>query len=258
MRKLIKILAIVGAVVLLGLGGVIYFTAGMVDTAEKFFTCLRDDQYQQAYGLLSRDFKATTSMDELKAYVAKNGMNDYRAASWDNRSINGSRGTLTGSITTESGEVIPVTLNFVKGESGWKIYSLEKPSSGLLDESNNHTIPDEKEQVRLVAKSMHEFAESVNQKSMQQFHQYISNLWRSQFSVKQLDDAYGSLYASGTDLTVLDRLSPQFTQKASIDENGVLLLQGVYPTRPSKVSFSQKYIYEGFGWKLMGFNINIK
>ena len=109
-----------------------------------------------------------------------------------------------------------------------------------------------------MSKSMHVFAESVNSKSMQSFHDYISHLWQQQFSVKQLDDAYGKLYAANVDLTVLDRYSPQFSSKASIDEDGVLLIAGVYPTKPSKVVFSQKYIYEGLGWKLMGFNIQFE
>jgi len=84
------------------------------------------------------------------------------------------------------------------------------------------------------------------------------NLWQQQFSVRKLDEAYGSLYKAGVDLTVLDKYSPQFTAKPSIDEDGVLLIQGVYPARLNQVVFSQKYIYKGLGWKLMGFNIRFE
>jgi hypothetical protein len=56
----------------------------------------------------------------------------------------------------------------------------------------------------------------------------------------------------------LDQLSPQFTQKALINEDGVLIIQGQYPTTPSALIFVSKYIYEGYGWKLLGLNVEIK
>ena len=43
-----------------------------------------------------------------------------------------------------------------------------------------------------------------------------------------------------------------------IGEHGELILKGYFPTKPDQVYFEQKYLYEGLGWKLFGFSINVK
>ena len=57
---------------------------------------------------------------------------------------------------------------------------------------------------------------------------------------------------------LLDNYSPSFDEKASINEDGVLVIKGRYPTQPSQVYFEQKYITEGQDWKVIGLNVNIK
>lgn len=96
--------------------------------------------------------------------------------------------------------------------------------------------------MRLVAESMHVFAESVKEKSMAKFHSHISNLWQSRFTVDKLDKAFGAFYGMNAELTVLDNYSPQFSSKPTIDDNGVLVIAGYYPTKPNQVYFQQKCI----------------
>ena len=99
---------------------------------------------------------------------------------------------------------------------------------------------------------------SVKEKNMSRMFAHVSNLWQKQFSVEKFNEVFGSFFQFGDALMVLDEHSPQFSEKAAIDENGVLLLKGLYPTKPNQLHFEQKYIYEGLGWKLIGFNANIK
>jgi hypothetical protein len=60
------------------------------------------------------------------------------------------------------------------------------------------------------------------------------------------------------DLTVLDRLEPTIDGTPKIGEQGQLILTGHFPSQPDRVTFEQTYIYEGLGWKLIGFGFNIK
>lgn len=110
-------------------------------------------------------------------------------ASWESRSINGGRGSLIGSITTESGGIVSITLSIVKGENGWKIYSIQKPPPGIQEESSPIQMPSEQEQVQLVSKSMRVFAESVNDQSMAKYYSHVSNLWQQQFTIERFDEA---------------------------------------------------------------------
>ncbi|MCW8857661.1 MAG: hypothetical protein OQJ95_09885 [Kangiella sp.] len=258
MKTLLKVVLGLFGLIALGLVAVFFFTTDMVTTADDFFAAVKNQNMNKAYTYLSEDFKASTSKSDLQQYLNKNAISSFKEASWESRSINGGRGSLTGSISTESGGVVPITLNFVEAENGWKIYSILKPSSGIHEETISAQMPSEQEQISLVKKSIQVFAEDVNRKSMKKFHAYISNLWQRQVTVAKLDEAFGAFYNIGADMTVLANYSPQFSQKPSINEDGVLVIAGKYPTKPSQVDFEQKYIYEGLGWKLMGFNINIK
>ena len=258
MKKLISIFLGVVAVFVLALVSVFYFTADMVTSADEFFLAVKDKNIQQAYTYLSEDFQASTSEIELENYLQKNRIHKYKEASWESRSMNGGRGSLTGSITTESGGVVPITLNFVNSDNGWKIYSIQKPSSGIQEESTPLALPSEQGQVALVNEAMLVFAESVNEKSMSKLHKYSSNLFQKQFGVEKLDEAFGTFYELGIDLTLLKDYSPIFEEKVSIDEEGKMTIKGFYPTQPNKVHFTLSYAYEGLGWKLIRLGVNIK
>ncbi len=211
----------------------------------------------KAYSYLSDDFKANTSQEGLSDFLSKSGLTAFKTASWQDRSLSGGRGELTGSINTESGGVVPIKLSFVKGESGWKIYSIEKPQAGIQDLKSGQ-FPAEGDQVKLVNETMHVFALSVNEKSMAKLHAHASNLMQKEYTLQKLDEVFTPFYKIGTDFTLLDNLSPIFDEKPSLNGDGVLLIKGHYATKPSQVFFEQQYVYEGTGWKVLGLSVEVK
>ena len=257
MKKFLKVVLVIVVIVVLGLAAVFYFSAGMVKVADDFFNAVKSRDISKAYSYLSDDFKANTSQEALSDFLSKSGLTAFKTASWQDRSISGGRGELTGSINTESGGAVPIKLRFVKGESGWKIYSIEKPQAGIQDQKA-WQFPAEGDQVKLVAETMHLFALCVNEESMAKFHAHASSLMQKQYTPQKLDEAFAPFYKIGMDLTLLDNLSPIFDEKPSLNEEGVLLIKGHYATKPSQVFFEQKYIYEGLGWKVLGLNVQIK
>jgi len=258
MKKLLKILAGIGTIVVIAIVAVMFMTAGMSDTADKFFSAVKSDNYEKAYSLLSEDFKSNTSKSQLKDYLTGNTLTEFKEASWTSRSVNGGRGELTGSIITKSGGVVPISLGFVKGANDWKIYSIKKPLSGIQEETKAAQLPSETEQIKLVNDAMYIFAASVKDKSMLKMYNHVSNLWQKQFSVEEFNKAFSSFFKFGDTLMILEQFSPSFSEKATIDKDGVLLLKGLYLTKPNQIYFEQKYIYEGLGWKLIAFNVNAK
>ena len=253
---------IVGLVAFIGivLGAVFYMTAGMVDSADGFFAAVKDKDMDKAYSFLSEDFKAATSQAKLEKFLKQNAIDQFKASSWSSRSSEGGRGELVGSISTDSGGTIPITVNLVKGEDGWKIFAINKPNSGLQEESKTavNNVPSEAELVALTNQSMAAFAQAVNEKSMLSFHKQISQLWQQQYTVAQLDEAFGSFYDAGVDLTLLKGYSPQFAEIPSINSDGVLRVSGHYPTDPNQVHYEHKYIFEGMSWKLLGFSTELQ
>jgi len=81
----------------------------MVDVVERFF-----QQVGLAYNDLSEGFHDATSPEQFKVCLEKSGLQDVFEASWAFREIKNNPGELKGSVTTSSGETIPLKLNFVK------------------------------------------------------------------------------------------------------------------------------------------------
>ncbi len=258
LKTLLKVVVGIVFLIAAGVGAVFYFTSDMTDTADQFFANVRANEIDKSYALLAGQFRATTSRDELAGFIKANSLTRYSDASWGSRSIESGRGKISGTVNLDDGSSIPLTMDFVKEEGKWRIYSLYKQAAGLKEEASGIQVPDEAEIVDMVKRTDMTFAQSVNARSMQGFHSYVSRLWQGQHSVEQLDQAFDSFYQAGLDLTVLQNFAPQFSSPPALNEQNVLVVTGHYPTRPSQYHFEQKYVYEGLGWKLIGYQANVK
>lgn len=257
MKTFLKVLAGIVIVIALGIGAVWMVTGGMADVADDFFAAAREGDIPRAYSLVSDDFRAGTTEDQLADFLYDNALTDVTDASWGSRSFDGNLGVLSGSLNTGSGGVVPITLHFVKGDGGWRIYSIDKPQSGLQGGSSGPQMPSEDEIVELVAAANHAFAMSVQQGSMQTLYDTISHLWQQQTSVEELNGVFQAFIDAQLDLTVLDKVPVQFDAQPVFDENNVLVVQGHYDTSPDRVSFRHSYIREGLSWKLIGYSMDI-
>jgi hypothetical protein len=257
MKKLLKIVIGIVVVFVLAIGVVFYFTAGMADAADSFFAAIKKQDIATARSYLSEDFKASTDEAALKEFLSKGALLKFKKASWSNRQISGGRGELNGEVITETGGVVPLKLLFVKENDAWKIYGIQKPTAGLQAEESSPTIPNKSDQVALVKRAMRDFALSVNSKDMTHFHSTVSQMWQRQITPEKFNEVFGAFFNAGVDLTVLDGFEPSIEPVAELGENGNLILQGFFPTKPDQVHFKQQFIYEGVGWKLVGFKVNI-
>lgn len=270
MKKGWKIVIGLSAVIVVILAIVLFTTSGMRTTANEFFGAVKQQDMTKARTYLSEEFKASTDEDALKEFLSKSALLNFKEANWAESSINGGRGELNGTITTETGGNIPIKLLFIKENEEWKIYAMQKPTAGLQPSESAEpsasatsaaspaAIPGKAEQIALSKQSMHDFALSLKNKNMEHFRSTVSKMWQSQFTTEKLNEGYASVIKADLDLTVLDSLQPVLDGDATINEDGVLVIKGHYPTKPSVVSFECKYIYEGISWKLIGFFLDIK
>ncbi|MCB0354938.1 MAG: hypothetical protein KDD64_15500 [Bdellovibrionales bacterium] len=260
MKTLGKILLTLIVLIGIAVGAALYFTAGLVDVGDQFVTQIEGGQVQEAYDSLSEGFKSTTTQDEFVRFLSQSGIVNVGSVEWGARSIHNDQGELEGTVTTKLGAAIPLKFLFIRENGSWKILGIRKAAAGLSPEQikTGKGAPSEKEQVQMVKDTMVAFGTAVNESSMQSFHSFISQLWASQFTVEKLDQAYGSLYGKGMDFTSLVNFPPVFSHPGALDENGILIIDGYFPTKPEQLHFSQKYILEGFGWKLFGLSIHFE
>jgi hypothetical protein len=59
------------------------------------------------------------------------------------------------------------------------------------------------------------------------------------------------------DISPIRKLEPTFGRGPLIDEDGLLQIEGIYPTKPSEVRFSLGYIFEGGDWRLLKINVKL-
>ncbi len=82
---------------------------------------------EQVYALVSNSTQNDTSEEEFVAVMSQIPWSSYESFSWTERSIEGSRGHLEGSIVTIDGSSRPVFFDFVNEGGEWKIDRFNMP-----------------------------------------------------------------------------------------------------------------------------------
>lgn len=119
-------------------------------------------------------------------------------------------------------------------------------------------VPSERVLKALTLESMQAFGKAVAAKDFTAFHKQISELWREQITPAKLKSIFQTFIEQEIDLDPVLQMDPEFDQPAVIDEDGVLVIQGRYDTRPSGVQFRLKYVNEKSAWKLVGIKVDVK
>jgi hypothetical protein len=149
-------------------------------------------------------------------------------------------------------------LKYVYESPAWKLFSIEiRPAENLLEGGEPQTIPPGEHLTQLIQQTMLDFALAIKARDFTGFHATISEIWQSQITKQELADIFKSFFDQNIDLTGLQELNPILTPDPELNADGILVLQGRYPTQPSTVFFTLKYVYEESAWKLLGINVNV-
>lgn len=256
-----KILMVLGGVIVFAVlivAGVFYFTADMTKTADKFFSLAAQDKWDEASKCLSKDFLSSTTMDQLKDYLAQGDFKNYKDSSWGSRKVSRGIGEIEGKINTHDGGAIPLEITFIKEEDGWKIQHIQKTDAGVAASSKTKEIPTEAQLVNLAKVSMSDFIAAVNAADFSPFYKNISKLWQAQTDPGKLNEAFDSFIKAKFDWPNLEKTEPLFDEKPEIDDVGRLVLKGYFPTKSYIIYFKLSYIYEHPEWKLFGINVDVK
>jgi len=263
MKKLVIIMVVlgVGGVVVVGLllfKGISSIGAGLIDATDSFLLAAHNGDYARAQTYLSESYRASNNEAALRTFMKTSLLENYASSSWNSRRITNNQGYLEGSVTTTTGGVIPMKVELVD-ENGWKIVSMSTSTAASgAGVGTDASIPEKVAQVAMVRRSFRDFTASLRQGSMNGFHSTLAGPFREQFSPERLDSIYAAFFTLEADWSILDTTEPIFDpSSAVIDSNGVLLLKGIFPTKPSQVSFAQKFLREGGDWRLVGFNVNV-
>lgn len=271
MKTFIKIIGALALLVVLGIVAVGYFTRGMTDTADAFFTAVGAKDWPAAKQQLSKGFQKDTTDAELAKFLADSDLDTYADASWTRREVSGARGELEGTVTNAEGGVVPVKLVLVKEGDAWKLHHLSRVDYGFRAESRDGAtnataegpvmaLPDAAIQAALVKQVFADFARSVDAKDMTHFHGTIAKVWQDQYTVEKLDETYAPIFELERDITFASvaALEPAIEPATALDGNGAFDVTAVYPTSPSVVTVVASFIPENGEWKAYGLNFDAK
>lgn len=267
-----KILTIIGGFVVLAIAGIaliFFLSAGLTKVADQFFSHVSAGNYDKAYELVSSGFKAETSLEEMKDFLASSALTFVNDTNWNSRSVATDGGTIEGTVKNADGGSIPLKIDFVKENGNWHIHGINRAPAGANIEGDADSgdgssttpakLPSEEEQIALVRESMMAFAQAVNAKDFTDFHKGVAEVWRKKVTVERLNGAFAIFTTKEIDLVPpLKNLSPAFDEAPTLDEGGLMTIKGHYPSTPSKIFFDLGYIKEGLSWKLVDIGVNLR
>ena len=227
---------------------------------EIFLDNIRRGNLELAYMTLSDPLQKLASKEDLKRFVEINNLKTVR----ENRLEIVDRNPVGRHLAmlTRDTDTAEAAIHFLlsKQPQGWRLDYMTRSDNTILAPGTPllPAVPESAHLVSLTGNTVQQFARSINARSMAIFYDHIANFWQQQSTLSELDEAYGTFFDAGLDLTVLAAIDPVIETSQGPDAIGVLTVNGFYPTAPSKMFFEQKYIYEGLGWKLVGFSANVR
>ena len=163
--------------------------------------------------------------------------------------------TATGSYPTRPNKVT-FKLRYLQEKSAWKLVGINVQVVPFVDKTG--PVPSEAEAKRLALDSLLAFNKALRAKSFDSFYAQTAKLWQADTTPAKLKEIFEPFIAQDVSISGIADVEPVFAAKPAIDEDGLLVLKGSYPTNPSKVLFELKYVYEEGDWKLVGINVNLK
>lgn len=250
--------ALLGVAAIAGFVSLIFWlTGGATDAADRFLALAAEGKDHEAYLATAAAFQAQQDEPAFVRTMRQLGLDDYASASWPNRSIANNEATLEGSVTTKGGAVIPITMKLIEEQGEWKVLGLTGPQAGVQIGSVGKQVPPDDELRRLTTRTLLDFNEALQEKDFSRFHATVSTTWKGQITPERLAEVFQPLIDAEVDLAPIDQVAPVFSEPPALDEDGLLVLEGYYPTQPSQVAFELTYAYEHPEWKLFGINVGV-
>lgn len=243
---------------LLVIGGAFALTRPVVDASEQFLALLGEGKFAEAYASAADGFRAQQDEASFTRAVRELGLTDYASVSWHNRQIENKDGTTEGTVTTKGGGTKPVSLRLVWEGGRWAIAAVRYGGIELVTAQAPPSVPAEAELERMVARALLDFNQSVMARDFTAFYGTLADVWKRQTTPKGLQTAFQEFIDKQIDIGPIKDLKPRLAAAPSVNEGGILMVAGHYPTRPSQVRFRLQYARERGAWRLIGIRLNIQ
>lgn len=140
-------------------------------------------------------------------------------------------------------------LKYVQEKDAWKLIGVRL--------NVTPAVPSEAEAKTLVRDSLLAFNDAVQAKDFTSFHKKIATLWQEQITPEKLQELFQSFIDQKINLAPIAKLQAKFAHPPSLDDDGLLNLDGSYDLEKGTLRFNLAYIFEATGWRLAKINVKV-
>ncbi|HEY1375771.1 MAG TPA: hypothetical protein VGF55_03220 [Gemmataceae bacterium] len=246
--------AVLGGGLVLFVGGLFALTRPVVDASEQFLALLGQGRVAEAYASAAGGLRARQDEASFAAAVKQLGLGDFASVSWHSRQIENDNGTADGTVTTKGGGTRPVSVRLVRESGRWAVVGLRY---GLVELESVRPMPPTAETERMAADALLAFNGAVRAKDFTAFYGTLADVWKKQTAPQQLQATFREFIDKDIDIGAIKGTKPRLAPPPAVNDKGVLVVAGEYPTRPAPVRFELEYVPERGGWKLMGISLSV-
>jgi len=253
-------IVILGGVVVLAITGglVVLLTRGPRKTAKDLLSQIRQGRTHEVYLTTADAFRAASREEEFTTLLKGIPLDELRNASWSSRSIGRNAVRVKGTVTKRDGKTILMSLDFLKNGKKWEITSVREIEAGQAHELPAPQMPPEVEVRRMLAATMISLGGAIIRDDFTDFYaREVSDEWKIRTSPGALRETFRGYERFDMDLARLAKRNAIFRRKPFIDEDGMLVLEGYYATRPLPISFAIRYLHEPPDWKLSALDVSM-
>jgi hypothetical protein len=274
-RQKLIITGAIGLVVIILLVLFLTWPEAPVKKAEWFLALLGENKLSDAYQSTSRTFQEHTNEEEFKTSVEERGFLQYDSVAWLKPKKGQDQATLEGTITTKSGDKIPIELTMVFADGQWKVFGLSGARAGIAISTPDKPetpvasttpaspgtpsvqLPSDEEMRSLVFDALFNLQQSMRKKDFNLFYGFISPQWQKETSADALKKQYQELIDKKYERAVFIGTRPVFESGPSLNFDDSVTVIGYYATKPLKVAFELRYSLEDSAWKLRRADIKL-
>ena len=116
-------------------------------------------------------------------------------------------------------------------------------------------VPSERPLEALVKASLLSFNDANVTGNFTVFHAKLSKPFRQQFTPERLQETFKSFAEQQIDFDIIAAYKPVYEPPASVNGEGRLIVNGYFPTEPTRVLFDLAFIPSDGEWKLISIHV---
>jgi hypothetical protein len=254
--------AVLGIGLVAGLGvllvaGIFAVTRPVVEASEQFLALLGNGKIAEAYASAADGLRAQQDEASFARAVQQLALTEYSSVSWHNREIRFQEGIAEGTVTVKNGLSKNILVQLVHEQDKWKVAGIRFGGVELATAVASTSLPPAAELEQMVTATLLDFNEAVQAKDFTGFYGTLSAIWRNETTPAKLRTVFKEFVDKNIDLSLIKGIKPQLAPATAVNDDGLLVVTGDFPTQPSQIQFELKYAHERAGWKLIGIWLDV-